>query len=927
MSYDRKLFNRRKILLAGVSVAGSSAALFAYEGIYSDKSRNVDLDAASIPSNDEPPLISGGIVVAAAICNDINVKVSRPVPGEAWLQTNGAVLCLDLTMDKSTPDLSKIVLTIIENGHDKNGNVAQHARTVGVQSELHGPTGTFDLVDGGPKRLLLVLTDLIYNQNEQWRSSILQIQFLAGWLPDRPAEAISGAAVTRLDTLAYPPFPVRPVTAPFTRLAVGDVLPFEVTGMHDWGRNGGMFACVEAWAVVAGVRGVVARSSEMVASLETPAVGTPSELPAPVYRVMVSAAGLGEGAGEIQYRVLPHIGPPWSSEDNGETFPTLNAPKGVPFCNDLSGSWAPVYGVVSQTGIGSAGTDTRGMAFSIEAAIASGFVYKDCAAVAVATKLVNAARTLVPTASGMVQRTIPHNDIAGGCAVLRDITGSTVGQNYGAYLLRTGFSSPTAFPPGATCFEIRSESGSPSPSVRLRSVDTNGTAMASSSKAVPSRLVLRGLWLDGTNTVSAQNTIIDGTAAAGAATNPPNINSCAYLISIDCTITENSTAGSAAPARFRAGYMWDVRVKTEGHSGSQAGGNVAAYAGLVASVGCSYAAETPGSRFILAGMFGVKLTNLGVDDRVSNIYPAPSGRLMINVRIDFEKAFTSPAIMLCGLRPSVGGLGLGNVFCRGIVDSGGPLISIGADGTMFEIDNIIMRHIGADIPAVSRPNNGRANILYQDQGYTRVNKIGTISFCALRSYNCKGDSFPALQKASTISKAWIAGQPYPVGSIVHDNAGASNSTSCFYQAIAKTPAKPGDQPAGLSNAAVWMKIGNVFNSPYGEQPLRQGNLRFRYHVGCHGNVASCTFDGSNSPSLTSGYGIAWQRDESFGANYDRLYRNQLANDYRPNTVGSDALVTPLLNRVPAGEACLPFDLVGTMRLNDGSGAAGAYERT
>ena len=44
-------------------------------------------------------------------------------------------------------------------------------------------------------------------------------------------------------------------------------------------------------------------------------------------------------------------------------------------------------------------------------------------------------------------------------------------------------------------------------------------------------------------------------------------------------------------------------------------------------------------------------------------------------------------------------------------------------------------------------------------------------------------------------------------------------------------------------------------------------------------------------------------------------------DYRPK-----AATSPLLGRIPAGRAFAPFDILGTAIPDDGTGAAGAYQR-
>lgn len=860
------------------------------------------------------PLAPGCPIAAAATHGDLIFSVPDALTPQVSMQTNGVLLRLDLVDAVSSFDPSRIAIKVADRGHDSDGNIIDRFRTITVRCSLVGPIGLQQLTAAVTPRLLLVLAEPIFNQSAEWQTRILSLDLAAGWCPGGAAFSLPGSCIERLDTLPYPPFPVKPLTPPFQRIAPGEPLAFEVSGMNEFGQNGGMFARVEAWLHVAGQNGPLVATDTMVVSNLTGG-GAPSGLPAPAYVLPIAACpDLAEGVGEIRYRVLPFIGPPWSSEANGVPFPTLSAPVGVPVCHDLSDSWRPLYGIVAQDGVGLAGTDTRGLGLGIEAAWQTGLRYRDCAAVAAAVRLVNKSPVPMAIAGGGYRRMRPHDDNAGGVAVLPPVAGSTSGSPFGAYLLRTTTTTAAASPSGATPFEIRSLSGLPDPSVRLRGANPDGSNHV--AKALPFRTVLRGLWIDGIGAAGSAHTVFDG-GSAGAPTTRAAAAQGRCLISIDTVFAENPDSSAAAPIRTRCGYFWDIRVRQEGASNVASLGVSSAYAGLVASVGSSYQARTA-TRMSLTTMAGCRVTNIAVRDADATILENPTGRLALNLRIDFTNGMSSPALMLAGALPSVGGAGLGNVFIRVRGSASGPAIQLGADSALFTIDNIIVRHFGSDVPTSSKLTDGRANLIYQAQGYVRIDKVATVSFSAFHCFTTKGDTFPAPETPNKASVSWQDNRSYPQGQIVHNTIGAATADSVFYQALRPVP-------AGISRYDVryWLRAGTQFNVAYGARPDRQGSARFRYQVGCRGNVAASSYNSTTAnpalPGVTSGYGYAWAPDSSCGASYGSFYIDRLNNDYRPNPLG------PLMNRVPAGLACLPFDLAGVPRRTDGRGAAGAYE--
>lgn len=915
---------RRALLLGGT-------ATLAGAGIVAGSKDPLRLDPGTAQAGHIDPDVASGIVTGAALLGDIIVAIHSPAAMNIPMQTNGFVLRLDSDGALPPIDLSKIFVDVTDLGHDSDGNQVRYPRTIGVQEFLRGPYAENTFISGDPTKTYLVLADRVFREDSQWFSDVVAIRCLAGWLSGRPTLDIPGGSVAREDSLAYLPFPVRTPTIPFQRATADGALPLEVTGLHDFARNNEVFARVEAWASIGGMDGPVASAVKMGRSIETPLALTPSGIPAPVYTVLVTCAGLPDGDGRLSFKVYPWVGPPWASREKGCDWPTLNTPKGLPFTLDSDGSYLPVYGAVSQDGTGAAGNDLRGLSFSVGGSIASGVVYRDEASVAAAVRVFNASATDQTIADGPSHRPRPHDDIASGSAVLIESLAGGLGQNAGCHTIRTPFADPIAYPVGSTCFEIRSPSGLPSDQVRLRGVLWSGVNVQATAKAITARHVLRGITLDGVGITSLAHMILDGTAA-GAPTVRPTLSNAVCSISIDCRIRENPSAGATNPARKRVGYQWDVRLDHDGATGAAALGTTpTANAGLVASIGSRYTRAIISSAVLQPScLLGVAIINVPIFDQALGIQESLLGQLLLNVRLDYTAKFGSPILSLIRTRPVVGGLGIGNVFARGAVDSGGPLIAVGADGSRVEADNVIIRHLGHDLPTTAAANNGRVNLLYQDQGFTRINKIGSIRFCAFDSYNMKGDNFPApeiISAANTSTeKSWVPTGFYYKGAIVWDTAGSPTATSRFYQALRDVTALSGSA-VGLSESSTWLDCGLIFGKAFGAQPLRQGNAALRYHVGCRGNVAASTYNSAVIPGNLSGYGFRWSPDELVKAAANDFYTDPIGNDYRPKTKASGQTVdSPLLNRVGVGEACLPFDLAGAARLNDGSGAAGSYER-
>lgn len=110
---------------------------------------------------------------------------------------------------------------------------------------------------------------------------------------------------------------------------------------------------------------------------------------------------------------------------------------------------------------------------------------------------------------------------------------------------------------------------------------------------------------------------------------------------------------------------------------------------------------------------------------------------------------------------------------------------------------------------------------------------------------------------------------------------------------------------------------------------RTGAWRYRYQVGCAGNVVVAGgSDGTTAPGEASWLGDAWPADARPSGAAVTFANNAAGTggagggDYALTGVGNHAYA-----RVRPGAGVLRYDLGGNARANDGSGAAGAFERS
>jgi len=865
-----------------------------------------------------------GIVTGVTVLGDISISITSPSAMSVPMQTNGSTLLIETSGSDvySSLDLTKMTLSVIDLGHDVNGDQVAQTRTVNVACHLFGPYNEAVVYQPVTGQFYVKLDDYIFNQDASWKTTILSVNFASGWLGVESAAIFT--AVTRSDSLAYFPFPIRDVTPPWRRVASGETCDFEVAVVHDYARDKSMVACVEGWVVdSASTVGTVYRQSSFARSASTPNDATLKGHPVPTYAISASCSGLVAGRAERRWRVKPWIGPPVESADYGTAWPTLNPCIGMPFCYDTNGSWAPLYGILSNEQATPPGgktliatdvavpVDVTGLSLSIAGALASGKVYADVGTLAKAVQTVNNSGSAVTIADGSYQRTTIHNDIAGGVAVCSAISGSALGSNTGAYSWWQDMSSTATYPPGLCAFEIRSETGLTSDDVRFRGEHSDGSTLTLTSRKMPSRIRLRGLTLDsGGITTAANNTPMQGGESATTAK-----TEAAAITNelVDCRGIGTDSVSPSVPVLYQPGFRWDIRTHFNEPRGMILAPSAVTYNTGLHAIGSYY--ENSGTTLVgseMTCMLGVKLKNVRMDDQTASNRPPQKGRIFFNVESYISiTTVTAPTLTSCGAKyPGRGGEGWVNIHHYGDSVSSNFSLGFTADTKRYEIDNLIVYHLGsAWKSASSRTTTGRFNVGYNEVGVIRINKRIKVSYIATGSYNVKGDTMSDPETATS------QGTAHPgTGVVAYYKGDIATNGGNGYQAIQ-------DVPIGIliSNTAYWVSTG-VVATVYGFQPLRQGNGDFRDHVGCEGNVASETATGGTTPSATSWIGRFWQPSEKPNATWTNYYNDTATNDFTPKAGGE------LVSRVPAGKAVTPIDLVGTPLLNDGTDAAGPLQR-
>lgn len=909
------------------------------------------------------PLLAGGgagptIIASITVYGGLDVAITSPSTLSVPMNLNGKVIRVATSLGVTTiSDLTKISLRVRDNGFDTSGNPTTVDRTIYIQDRLHRPYNEVTLYSPSTTGVFdLVLHDDIFNEDASNKTTILGVDFVAGWCVGGLTETVT--SVSRLDSQAYPRPIVRPHFLPYEVVtSAGGNAATEWAVVSRFAMQLQAVARFEARAKVGGSYGAWTGAGSETRSTLTPSSGrNPSGFAAPVFACAGSVSGLtGPAAGAWEWRCYPWIGPMFDSttpqtpselttggatvaqanlgySDLGADYNPLQSSRAVPFVLDGSTpSYTPAVAWVLYTGAGTATTSAKVFDNDFTdpgTALADNFA--SLATAATAIKSFNNARG--------------HNDMAGGVIMLRDVAGGAEGTATGGYHNATPWANQTTWAVGIGRIEVRSVGGVPTPDCRMQSAKDDGaggiTIIAQGNRVVGQRVLWRGITFDGLagynqGAVAAQNIAIDGGAGGIPSTRPAESAAISQMF-VDCRTRELSTAGSNAVFR-QGGYSYFVRHDAVEVGGPGSVGYHSTFSGAVAYIGCSFYGANIGTAFFSAPLCsatyarGTACTFLV---RGAHNLPRPQNYLLQHSRFDSTGTSTA-AIVLSVSDAPLDGIGVKCVFARYVnVTSSNTSITHYADGNLFGLANSGWQGVGVDCgDSNGTADGGRVNVGYNEQGYNAVQREVTIQYCAFRSYNTKGHVMPAPERPMdgfAGSAQWSAGRAYFKGAVVWDAPGTADATSRVYQALQDCPAG-----TALSNAAYWEDHGLTALVAYGAQPLRTGNEGHRYAVGHYGNVASKTASADTTANASNSYyGIVWARGGAIQQTFADYYKLRVATgltltdtvDYRPKRIADgDGVDSPLLNRIPAGKAYAPFDIVGTAIPNDGTGAAGPYQ--
>jgi hypothetical protein len=895
-----------------------------------------------------------GIVTDVEILGDISVGITAPSVLSVPMQTNGTTVRIATsgTALVGAVDKTKITLTVEDDGWDTSGTKIKRTRTIGIREAFYKPynenTAAYQPNLG---EFYFKTTHSMFNQSATWKTTIVSVSFAAGWIAGEPLGLVTGASVTRSDSLPYPPFPMRLMNDAWERYGVGDTVKIDVVPINQFARLKSMVACVEGYTIDGNSNvGTTQRVSAFVNSPMTPIGATNPGLPCPSYRLELPLPTTGTPTYRAEARVIakPWIGPPQCSSAEtvsgeaysawGREMPTFDLPTGLPFCFDHNDSHIPIYGVVhhdpasatiaSNTNV--ATVSMAGLCKTKAGAIASGQTYADFATLFTAVRRLNNSAVAVTILSDnglsttTYQRPTPHTSIytangsiSGAVAIMLNVAGSTPGADTGCYSWRVTTSSQTNYPPGNFWAQVESQDGVPNDLCRLRGRNFDGTAPA--SKNIPCRTRFKGVYFDSVGTpAAADNTVIDGT---GDHSSIPTELAAVYSSFHDCKARGVDTAGVFGQL-YRVGYRWYIRSDIDGVSsnGMFAVGNTVV-TGVCAMVGSKYA-RTGASSAVTVYMYalmGCRLLNMTLErvgiTAIANApnmaQPLPRNGVVFNVEHKITYATAVTGTLNLGSIPIVDGQGVMNyaLIFENTASSTG--IHLGADGYTYSIDNFIFAHAATLLKIVDPTTGGaRTNINYADIGGILRPKRVKAMYSIFPQYNSKQDSFPSPTLWSS-ADTWNSTASYFAGAIVENGVNG-------YQALQNIPQSSGIL---LSDTAYWFN-GGPMGVAYGAQPYRQGNKDWQYHIDCEGNVACGSTAGSStapSPASSNWYGIAWEENGDYNQVYNDLFVNRAADDYTPVAAGI------LADRVPAGMAMAPFDVYGTALLDDGTDYAGPIQ--
>lgn len=879
--------------------------------------------------------VVGGLndIATATLAPAVTNGQSIPLDSAGW------VLLIQCSGAQTIADATKMTVNITRPGHTSGLGDAPTTRTdtaLGIKVLRRAFPNQASALPAAANAFYVAIDNVIHGSD-----SISSITLAAGFFTGQTTPIPIGAGlVTNSSGLAYVKPIVKPASLPFRRYTTSATVEF--AAISEWAAFGSQVARVEARAKIGSNYGPWAASGTMVRSASTPASGRfPSGIPVPVYSVTVdlvtglSADSASRTDSMIVYRAYGWTGDVlFDSETDGMALnaaglPTGDGPPvGLPFIKDVAERHTPIYAWVNRDG--TAGASAAIQTGTTDPGSAGSYASENAA--------MTAARSWNNNSTNRPGGI--HNTTSGLVILYRDVAGGSLGNSNLAYWQRatmSGFSDGLL--PPVLCSAAYLSSGTTTLNCRRRGVQDNGTT-AATSKVYNGIFEFRGITFDSIGLTSASHQILDGQTTGGATT---AATATTGTILIDVDIREASGAGSTVAAISRPGWRWDVRVDQgglnagEGATGvTSLGAASAAFAGLQMSIGSLYSRGATASSAYLpyTNLLGVWARNIFVQTNPVGIKPPVENGIMYHVRIDLDAPAAVSGVMV-NTKIALG-IGMCGVLVRRTGSQTSPAFRLSADGARLEINNCVVQHISADSGLFD--DQDRTNFGYNDQGWIYSQKRVSAKYCAFGSYNIKDDIFAAPELVGNTGNAdgpWTASTQVWRGTIFHDG-NATPANRVFYQAIVDFVTGT-VQATDLADTSRWLNAGLVNSVAFGAQPLRTGNWRAQHGVRQFGNVAAKNANGDAVTSPGSWYGEAWGRGGAINATWANYFKTRTGGalasfttwgDYRPqSTAAGDANDSPLLNRVPAGSAVSPFDLSGVTRLNDGSGAAGAYERS
>lgn len=874
------------------------------------------------------------------------VPITSPITANEPVgqSTNGGILRIVTSLSATTiADISKIQVRVTDNGFDTSGNATTVSRTLTVLGHylktynnetvtMPGVAGQFDVV----------LSDWLYNQDSTNKTTIVGVDFTAGWCTGGLTETVS--TVTRQDSLAYPTIIVRPHFLPYEVVtAAGGNTATEWYVFHRLARNAAPVPFFRCRALVNGTYGPWTSANSETRSALTPSSGrNPSGYAAPVYACAGDVTGLAHAtnsqAGYWQYEAYPWIGPALISANlptptsiaagggttaqadqlgyssSGADYNPLQMSIGVPFVMDATTPCCtPAVAWVTYDGSGTAtgATKVKNNDFTDPGTTAAEN-FATFATAAAGIKAYNAAR-----GSGA------HSDLVGGVIMLRSVAGSAEGAVAGGYSIGTAWSNQTTYACGIGRVEIRAVGSVPDPTIRIQGSTAAGGAISATNHDAAQRILFRGVTFDGIAGVAAgnggaANCCVGAGATVGASTTRQAESTAASHMFLDCRSVES--VGSANPMFRQCGYMYFIRHDHNDAASAQSIGQFTnQFAGLVAAIGCKFTNPTVSAQpqLMTASLFNTTaVAGIGVvSARGAYNQPRPNNIAYVNSRVNYTTNGSKGIVLDNGA--SIDGVSIRGVFLLRTTTTTSPDPigwSIFGDNISYDATNVNLVGCGGDHEG-SNVNANRINIGYNDAGWNPAKRDIIDSYNAFDCYAIKTTWFNNTTfSANNLGTVWAAGRIYLRGDIVNDGTNGFQAL----QDVANGVTLPGATDAN------WYVSGVAKATVFGPQPGRVGNEAHTWHIGKRGTVGVTNAAGETAPGFQSYFGKVWQPGGQLNTNYANWYTTRssgtgVAGDYRPA-----AGTSPLLSRIPSGMAYGLFDMLGAAIPNDGTGPAGAY---